>query len=295
MDSWTNLVQSKRELTPSQKFSFLRSALKGSAFKCIEHLPIIDASLEEACEILTQRYGSKLKLRQVFSRYVMECKVLDANAKLGAVRDFHEFVTNSGHLAEKYGFQMSPAIVSDIIIRKYLPPIRRAFFQQCNVSEPTFKQFVELMNETIRREELINPIPVAEVLKPAKERSAITAAMTTKESSQQKAKSTKKGDKPGVKGPPKKKSDVGRTQKYKCVVCTQVPYEVDCPEFKKLTAKEKFEKAKASRLCFSCLKGSGHRAHQCRNKKECGATNADKSVCAKSHHPSIWISQLRHD
>ena len=88
LDSWTNLVQSKRELTDSQKFSFLRSAVKGPAFRCIEHLQIVDKSLEEAWTILKQRYGSRLKLRQVFSRDVMEAKALDANAKLSAVRDF---------------------------------------------------------------------------------------------------------------------------------------------------------------------------------------------------------------
>ena len=90
---------------------------------------------------------------------------------------------------------MTPAIVSDIIIRKYPAPIRRAFFQQCSIAEPTFKQFVDLMNETIRKEELINPISVAEVIRPAKEKSVVAAATTAKPPGPQKTKFTKKGDK----------------------------------------------------------------------------------------------------
>ena len=31
---------------------------------------------------------------------------------------FHEFITNSGHLADTYGFHMSSAIVNDLVIKK---------------------------------------------------------------------------------------------------------------------------------------------------------------------------------
>ena len=208
--------------------------------------------------------------------------------KLSAVRDFHEYITNSGHLADTYGFQMSPAIVNDLVIKKYPAPIRRAFFQQCTVEEPTFKQFVDIMNETIRKEELINPIPVPDAHRPGRDKPVVAATAAAKAPSVPKAKVTKKGDrKPEAPTGARKKEGEARPQRYKCTVCAEFHYEAECPQFKKLSPKERFHKARKEKICFSCLKGSGHRAHQCRNKKECGVTNSDKSVCAKFHHP--WL------
>ena len=73
--------------------------------------------------------------------------------------------------------------------------------------------------------------------------------------------------------------------KKQCYVCKEMHYVDQCPWFKAMTPKKRWEIVKEQKVCFSCLKQSkGHTASNCMQKRECQEKNSDGSVCKKPHH-----------
>ena len=73
--------------------------------------------------------------------------------------------------------------------------------------------------------------------------------------------------------------------KKQCYVCKETHYVDQCPRFKAMTPKERWEIVKEQKACFSCLKQSkGHTVSNCMRKRECQEKNSDGSVCKKLHH-----------
>ncbi len=76
--------------------------------------------------------------------------------------------------------------------------------------------------------------------------------------------------------------------KTQCYVCKDAHYVDQCPWFKGMTSKERWEIVKEQRACFSCLKKSkGHTALNCLCKRECQEKNRDGSICKKPHHKPL--------
>jgi hypothetical protein len=77
-------------------------------------------------------------------------------------------------------------------------------------------------------------------------------------------------------------SDSPKTQ---CYVCKDMHYVDQCPQFKSMTAMQRWEIVKEQKTCFSCLKRSkGHTASNCLRKKKCQEKTHDGSSCKKPHH-----------
>ena len=73
--------------------------------------------------------------------------------------------------------------------------------------------------------------------------------------------------------------------KTQCYVCKYMHYVDQCPQFKSMTPKQRWEIVKEQNACFSCLKRSkGHTASNCLRKKECHEKTHDGSSCKKPHH-----------
>ena len=80
-------------------------------------------------------------------------------------------------------------------------------------------------------------------------------------------------------------------QKSQCYVCKEIHHVDQCPRFKALTPKERWEIVKEQRPCFSCLKRSkGHTVSNYLRKKECLEKSHDGSVCRKLHHKLLHES-----
>ena len=73
--------------------------------------------------------------------------------------------------------------------------------------------------------------------------------------------------------------------KIHCYVCKEAHYIDQCPRFKTMTPKERWEIVKDQKACFGCLKRSkGHTVLNCLRRKECQEKNSDGSLCKKHHH-----------
>ncbi|KAK3749297.1 hypothetical protein QZH41_007559 [Actinostola sp. cb2023] len=73
------------------------------------------------------------------------------------------------------------------------------------------------------------------------------------------------------------------TYTLKCHVCEGNHKVSECPTFIDSSVEERWQTAKASRMCFSCL-NKGHQTKDCRSKKKC-----DKNGCLRFHHPILHV------
>ena len=81
------------------------------------------------------------------------------------------------------------------------------------------------------------------------------------------------------------KPEMQDKQKNQCYVCKEIHYVDQCPRFKSMSPKERWEMVKEQRACFSCLKRSkGHTASNCLRKRECQEKKQDGSICKRPHH-----------
>lgn len=72
----------------------------------------------------------------------------------------------------------------------------------------------------------------------------------------------------------------------KCKLCDkQCKSLAFCNEFSKLPLKSRWEKVKAFKVCFSCLKG-GHQEIKCFSRKQC-----DQDSCSSFHHKLLHVSK----
>ena len=80
-------------------------------------------------------------------------------------------------------------------------------------------------------------------------------------------------------------SPMSDSPKTQCYVCKYMHYVDQCPQFKSMTPKQRWEIVKEQKACFSCLKRSkGHTASNCLRKRECQEKTHDGSSCKKPHH-----------
>ncbi|XP_037813254.1 uncharacterized protein LOC119604600 [Lucilia sericata] len=81
---------------------------------------------------------------------------------------------------------------------------------------------------------------------------------------------------------PKNKFALTTNIVQKCAICSGDCHPLtDCQLFKEASVDERWNKARALRLCFSCLKGR-HQVNKCFKKQRCGTNN-----CEKQHHPLL--------
>ena len=59
-DNFSSAVDSRKDLTPSQKFTYLRGQLQGDSLTLIERLPVDDANYPIAVSLLKETYDNKI-------------------------------------------------------------------------------------------------------------------------------------------------------------------------------------------------------------------------------------------
>ena len=78
----------------------------------------------------------------------------------------------------------------------------------------------------------------------------------------------------------------GSTRSLSCFKCNGSHAMLLCPEFKKLTPRDRSRFVLENRICTSCLKSKGHSVKDCRVKKPCGIDE-----CTYSHNPLLHYAK----
>jgi hypothetical protein len=266
-------VHKNEDLPDIQKFTYLRSVLKGNALQTVEGFEVTGANYAPAVEALKHRYGRK---RVIISSLIKTVINLEPTSSIcaRALRELHDTLKNRTRALEALGEQpMSHACILLPMFEAKLPS---------QLLEKWELELADISDEEIDLELFFKFLNRQLISKEAGERNQQTTP-TSGIHSQGKGKAERKT------APNYRQERVttaatllSETTTPSCVFCkSKSNHEsAECPEFKTKTVEERWKTVKSNKLCFNCLKPSHakHFSKVCRHPK-CSVVD-----CGKRHH-----------
>ena len=274
-----------------QKFSYLRALLKGEAARSVAGLKVAASSYVPAIEILKQRYGRPEK--QIFHH--VQGLLNPEGSDLGALQDslmaHIRSLESLGVDRDSYGVVLTPLVLS-----KLPEDVRLEWARTSEGKEGDLTHLLTFLNEEIsRRERSGHCMELAGT--PAAGPALAGTGATPRRSSRRS---------PEARGPAvpatSSSSRISRIHDSRqpaaaalaaptreaaayCGFCRHQHRTDRCPDWLKLSRRDRFQQVKVSGLCFGCL-GSGHSARVC--KARC-------SQCKGRHHVTCCLQLQNSD
>ena len=66
-----------KDLTPVDRFNYLKASLEGTAAKALEGLPVYERTFEAAVDLLMSRFGNRQKIIRVLLDQLLKIKACD--------------------------------------------------------------------------------------------------------------------------------------------------------------------------------------------------------------------------
>lgn len=246
-----------RKCSDETKYDYLLNSTEGESRRYVENRNTYDDAMEK----LNEKYGN---VHTIIGLLIDEIKKLNM-VKRGdfvsfenlsiKVNEFHEKLILMGkeHDAEN-------SYVLKEIERKFNEDDYQRWLESCGdeIDQRTVRDLVSWLDKQthIRRITHANCQP--------------TVSNTSPDKGQQKFKSRFQINSSNIDQEERK-----LMVENKCILCSDEHLIKDCPKFSLLSLKDRWERAKSSRLCFLCLKGN-HRRNEC-NEGNC-------KVCDGLHH-----------
>ena len=244
-DLFTSLIDSRTDLPVSVKFSFLKSALKGTSAKLIAGFSVTQANYEEAKALLVKQYKDNGRIARKLSG-----QLLDLKSPGHCHRDLSDFKIGYEQILRSLRpyHKVSDAswLVLEILIRKVSVETRTFLFQHHGQQYFSLEEFDEGLDVLISLLEGTNLKQRAteNTTKPVKDTSSVksNAAIT-------------------------KSTDT-------CTFCSEEHHSSRCPTYVSPEARRTvlFKKNRCLKCCCK-----GHKANMCKTKVHC-------YNCKGSHH-----------
>ena len=248
MDMFYGLVHNTNK-PAHEKLGLLKQYVGDEPYRLIKHVTGGESAYARALSLLQKRYGNKTEQRRIFKQTLYKLPKVAAEDYKGLQRFTDEV---RGLLA---GLNGDKGIDADEVIAELADKLPRDYRSQWRafvrtLPDPTMEIFSEWLEDLAMS---YRDLPLSNWSKQQRgsgESSKTGRAFSTATDSS-------------------------------CSVCGKEHKVASCPDFQKMTGKEKFQVAKKKRLCFTCL-GSGHRCDtdECPRKgKRCG-----QDGCTGNHH-----------
>ncbi|XP_067613495.1 uncharacterized protein [Eurosta solidaginis] len=243
-DLFTGAIDQKNNLTPTQKFHYLKSYLAGDALQLVKHLALTDANYLEAWNRLTQRYDRKPLIVRSFIQSFLSlptCHTAYANSLRKITDGADEVIRGLNALNSN---QRDPWLIH-ILLGKVDDETKKDWAESSDaITERTFEELLQFL---VRR---CNSL---ESCQPSTHSTGRRAAVAHFANS----------------------SKVKHNNQ--CVMqCTDVHTLTHCPKFKALDVNARRVTVKNKKLCFNCL-GSSNQFNKCLSSVKC-------RVCSSAHH-----------
>ena len=256
-DSFDSAINQNADLSPIDKFSYLKTLVEGPAAHAIQGLTLSEANYAAAIELIKEWFG---KPQQIISAHIDELLKLPSCSDDNAIQIrsvFDRIRVNARGLeslgvgSDQYGSFMIP-----IIMAKLPPAVRLQVARVTTRDVWNMDELLEVIKSEVEARELSEGIRVGEMKKPesVNRRPPIptASALVTRE---------------------------GGPSRIKCVYCRGEHYSASCDKVNTVSART--EVLKKEGRCFLCL-SNGHRASQCTSNKRC-------RKCGRKHHQSICV------
>lgn len=251
------LVHENPNISPIQKFYYLKGALEGTASNVIQSITISALNYTVAWSLVQERFENRQFMIDLHINGIIDHKSLSNESHKG-LRVLYE--TIEGHLRslEKLEIEIHTwdYILINIIVRKFDEETRKAWeSSRKTTKEPALleeiKSFIKNQCNYLERIEKPTQKPYTRSqTKYSHKTSTVTASVTT--------------------------------TSLKCEVCSEPHMTFKCEQFLKLSPNERFEKAKQLQLCINCLKSS-HKTSACKSSK-C-------KTCQKLHNTLLHFDE----
>ena len=239
-------IHENKQASPMEKYQYLLASLSGDALSVVKNLPLDAEHYQIAYDLLNGRYQNKRNLATNYMHSILNAKTLKADSAQslrGLLDTFEENVRAlnlMGFPTKHWDF-----FLLIIMLDKLTPTLREKFEAEHRKSEiPRYEQLIEFLREYVQ---VFSSMSV----------SVGTARAKDKEN-------------------PKAKVASFVTATSKCLLCAESHMLAKCPEFLKLSAKERYSKVRELKLCINCLR-ERHRASRCSSSYRC-------QTCQAKHH-----------
>ena len=89
-DSFEAAVNSSKQLTDVEKFTYLRCYLEGDALQCIAGFSLSNENYEKAFELLKERYGNKQMIISAHMNELLKIRKITSDKDLAGLRRIHD-------------------------------------------------------------------------------------------------------------------------------------------------------------------------------------------------------------
>ena len=255
-----------------QKLSYLKALLKGEAARSVAGLTLAATSYEPAVEILKKRYGRPEK--QIF-HHIQGLLTLEGN-DLSALQDNLMAHIRSLESLEvdrdRYGVVLTPLVLS-----KLPEEVRMEWSRDAEGHEGDLTHLLTFLNDEISRRERsgqcmeVGGRQHGPAAVPAHAGAGVTARRSTRRASEVRESTasgagaaTRTSWRTSEARPPAAAALAAPAEAASgCGFCTLQHPTARCPDWLRLSCRDRFERVKVRGLCFCCL-GSGHSARTCK-------------------------------
>lgn len=276
---YDQLIHSSAELSDIEKFSYLKSILKGPALACVDHVGFVSANYPLAYRNLVERYYNKRLIAGSHLHKILNFQPLKTESLVG-LRSFLDVVNIS--VESLKGLKVRD--LSDFILLylglNVLDSNTKRLFETENllVDFPSFDQLVTFVKgrctvlEATSGSCYMDNVSIHS--KPQFKKSFVTV---------QSDQVTKKP----INSVLQAKSNVQGSGKNQCPLCNQHFHKIStCPTFLKCDTSKRFSIIKDQKLCFSCF-SAHHSSSECTSTYKCRVCNSTR------HHSLLHPSESK--
>ncbi|XP_072400515.1 uncharacterized protein [Diabrotica undecimpunctata] len=246
-----SLIMENESIPEVQKLLYLKTSVKGEAFKLLENIPVSGENLRLAWEVLDSRYANKAQLIKNIIKTLLNNKPIQHSNNL--TNDLREMYTNTYNSWNKLkNLNLTPQQILDILMINMVEQrldygTKRALEFGSHAEEiQTFEEFLDSVKVHCEHLENLNHFKKTGPSLEIKRRASFHISNDSKAE--------------------------------ECTYCKLNNHKItNCYKFNNLLNDQKYQYVKEHKLCIKCLKGH---TDSCRSDIKC-------KYCAKDHHSQM--------
>ncbi|KAK5977582.1 hypothetical protein GCK32_010758 [Trichostrongylus colubriformis] len=278
---YSTLIGNKAELDDTNKFSLLKSCLRGRALQSIQGLAITAENYHIALDILKKRYDDKVMTRHILFSQLANLPPCDPEG-----RNLQSLYNKMFALTRQlcaYGDDSNEVALGAILLNKLPRHIRSKIFDKTgNTHNLVPTELMHILTEIVHKEATLQEIEFhCKAVTNLREEGYVSVQRFQKF---QREKPRRETQFSGVYSRPKEPTSAPAAYEKPtfCSFCDSNQHSsFDCTHFP--TPQHRIQITRDKRLCFNCL-SSKHRTKECQSKRSC-------QKCSKRHHTSLCYQQ----
>ncbi|XP_003373047.1 conserved hypothetical protein [Trichinella spiralis] len=257
-------INSNSNLSPIEKFNYLRSLLSGNAETAIRGLTLNAVNYETALTILNEKFGDPQLLIEEHLKSLQNLPVITNQWDL---KRLEKFVSDMEiNIRGLETLNTPPVVYQAVLMPLILSRLPREISVEWKRQNPNRQKDMYELLSFLKTELQCREVSTF----PGRERKFVSPFPSNRKTVPRGQYAT---------------AALQATVRKACFICEKDHAIENCPKFIRMSPKERITNVKKLGLCFLCLK-KGHLVTTCKAKLRCRVKE-----CSKRHHPLIHLNQ----